>query len=107
MGPSCGIPKEVARLELNRASLRVAKRKPILPGRARKTDMSDKTFSRRLVDGITMFVVTALSLLLLVYVGFGEGHRSFEQFHIDKVTAQGRIVQNTIESYLRAGLPLD
>jgi MFS family permease len=69
--------------------------------------MSDKTFSRRLIDGITMFVVTALSLLLLVYVGFGEGHRSFEQFHIDKVTAQGRIVQNTIESYLRAGLPLN
>src|ERR1700750_1731938 len=74
-----------------------------LPGRMSKTDMSDKTFSRRVVDGITMFVVTALSLLLLVYVGFGEGHRSFEQFHIDKVTAQGRIVQNTIESYLRAG----
>ena len=53
-----------------------------------------------------MFVVTCLSLLLLVYVGFGEGKRTYEEFQIEKVTAQGRNVQNSIETYLRAGLPL-
>jgi predicted MFS family arabinose efflux permease len=64
------------------------------------------SFSRRLIDGGTMFVVTALSLLLLVYVGYGEGKRTYEQFHVDKLIAQGKIVQNSMENYLRAGLPL-
>src|SRR3984893_164394 len=61
---------------------------------------------RRMVDGVTMFVVTALSLLLLVYVGYGEGKRTYEQFHVAKLIAQGKIVQNSMENYLRAGLPL-
>lgn len=69
--------------------------------------MSEHSFSRRLIDGVTMFVVTGLSLLLLVYVGFGEGKRIYEQFHIEKLTAHGRIVQNVMENYLRAGLPLN
>src|SRR4051794_3605131 len=69
--------------------------------------MSEHSFSRRFIDGITMFVVTGLSLLLLVYVGFGEGKRIYEQFHIEKLTAHGRIVQNVMENYLRAGLPLN
>ena len=63
-------------------------------------------FGRRLADGITMFVVTGLSLLLLVYVGFGEGKRIYEQFQIEKFIAHNRIVQNAMENYLRAGLPL-
>lgn len=69
--------------------------------------MPKHSFSRRLIDGVTMFVVTGLSLLLLVYVGFGEGKRIYEQFHIEKLTAHGRIVQNVMENYLRAGLPLN
>ena len=69
--------------------------------------MPEHSFSRRLIDGVTMFVVTGLSLLLLVYVGFGEGKRIYEQFHIEKLTAHGRIVQNVMENYLRAGLPLN
>src|SRR5262245_16105047 len=64
------------------------------------------TFGRRLTDGVTMLVVTGLSLLLLVYVGFGEGKRIYEQFQIEKLTAHNRIVQNAMENYLRAGLPL-
>jgi MFS family permease len=69
--------------------------------------MPKHSFSRRLVDGVTMFIVTGLSLLLLVYVGFGEGKRIYEQFHIEKLTGHGRIVQNIMENYLRAGLPLN
>jgi predicted MFS family arabinose efflux permease len=68
--------------------------------------MNQATFGRRLVDGVTMFVVTGLSLLLLVYVGFGEGKRIYDQFQAEKLIAHGRIVQNAMENYLRAGLPL-
>jgi len=62
--------------------------------------------NRRLVDGITMFIVTGLSLLLLVYVGIGEGKRTYEQLEIEKLTSQGRHIQTSIENNLRAGLPL-
>src|SRR3954468_11297968 len=62
---------------------------------------------QRLTDGLTMFVVTLFSLLLLVYVGFGEASRTLSQFHIENITAQGRIVQGAMEAYLRAGLPLE
>ena len=53
-----------------------------------------------------MFVVTGLSLLLLVYVGMGEGKRIYEQFQIEKLVAHNRIIQTAMENYLRAGLPL-
>ena len=53
-----------------------------------------------------MFIVTALSLFLLIYVGYGEARRTYEKFHLEKLTAQGRVVQNAMEGYLRAGLPL-
>src|SRR5262245_60898719 len=61
---------------------------------------------RRISDGVTMFIVTALSLLLLAYVGAGEGRRTYENLEIDKLTSQGKSLQNVIENNLRAGLPL-
>ncbi len=68
--------------------------------------MPKKGLSPRIVDGITMFVVTSLSLFVLIYVAYSEGKRGFEQIHIEKITAQGRVVQNSIEKYLREDLPL-
>jgi predicted MFS family arabinose efflux permease len=68
--------------------------------------LSGGGLQRRVIDGLTMFVVTALSLLLLVYVGYGEGRRTYERFHVEKLTAQGAIVENAINGFLRAGLPL-
>ena len=65
-----------------------------------------KVGGRRIIDGITMFVVTGLSLLLLVYVGFGEGKRTYNQLEIEKLTSEGRRLQTSIENGLRAGLPL-
>jgi predicted MFS family arabinose efflux permease len=63
--------------------------------------------TRRFVDSLTMFVVCGLSLLLLVYVAYGEAQRHFLQFHLEKLQAQGRVVQSAVESYLRpGGLPL-
>jgi MFS family permease len=61
---------------------------------------------RRISDCITMFIVTALSLLLLVYIGAGEGRRTYEQLEIEKLISQGRTLQNSLETKLRAGLPL-
>ncbi len=58
-------------------------------------------------NGITMAVVTALSLLLLIYVGFGEATRTFTHFQTEKLAAQGRLLQTTIEQFLRPGLPLE
>ena len=64
------------------------------------------TLKRRLIDAVTMFLVSGLSLVLLIYVGFSEAQRTFQQFQVEKLEAQGIIVQNAIESFVRAGLPL-
>jgi len=68
--------------------------------------MSKLLFDRRLIDAFTMFVVTVLSLSLLLYVGYGEGKRTYEQIQLEKLTAQGSLVQSSIEKFLRDGLPL-
>ncbi len=67
---------------------------------------SNSKLKRICVDAVTMFLVSGLSLLLLMYVGFGEAQRTFQRFHIEKLTAQARVVQSALESYLRPGLPL-
>jgi len=61
---------------------------------------------RRISDCVTMFIVTVLSLLLLVYVGAGEGKRTYEHLESEKLVSQGRTLQTAIENNLRAGLPL-
>lgn len=60
---------------------------------------------QRLTNMAARVLVLALSLLLLVYVGFVEAYRNYPQFVIDKVAAQGEIVQNSMERFLLAGLP--
>lgn len=50
--------------------------------------------------------MAASSLLLLIYIGHGEAKRNYLKFVIDGVIPQGRIVQSSMESYLRPGLPL-
>jgi len=62
---------------------------------------------RRFTDGVTMFIVTGLSLFLLLYVGMGEGSRTYQQLEIEKLSSQGRRLQTSIENHLRAGLPLE
>ena len=60
----------------------------------------------RISDALTMFIVSGLSLLLLMYVAFGEGQRTYQQFHLEKLVAQGRVIQSAINNFLRPGLPL-
>src|SRR6187399_929254 len=67
---------------------------------------SNNNLGRRIIDAVSMFIVTALSLLLLLYVGYGEGRRTYEQIELEKLTAQGYLIQNTIEKFLRDDLPL-
>jgi len=62
---------------------------------------------RRFTDGVTMFIVAGLSLFLLLYVGMGEGSRTYQQLEIEKLSSQGRRLQTSIENHLRAGLPLE
>src|SRR5689334_5794274 len=61
---------------------------------------------RWLFEGAMMFAVAAASLSLLLYIGYGDGKRTYEQTHIEKLTSQGRYLQNTLEKFVRDGLPL-
>lgn len=65
-----------------------------------------ETLGRRLGYGLTMLLVSGFSLMLLLYVGYGEARRTYQNFHLEKLAAQGRLVQSAMESYLRDGLPL-
>lgn len=62
--------------------------------------------ARRLVDAAVMLAVTALSLGLLLYVALGEARKTYPAFQIEKMQAQGALVQTSIEAFLRAGLPI-
>jgi predicted MFS family arabinose efflux permease len=64
------------------------------------------SFSKRLVDAFAMFIVAALSAVLLIYVAFGEAKRTYEQFQIEKLVAQGQVVQSVVETFVRPGLPV-
>lgn len=67
---------------------------------------SQYSLKHHFFDFLTMLIVSGLSLFLLIYVGFGEAKRTYEQLHYEKLLAQGQIVQNAMEKVLRPGLPL-
>lgn len=64
------------------------------------------TFGRRLVDAAAMLVVAGMSLLILLYVAFGETRRNYERFQIEKLVSQGQVAQSVMETFLRPGLPM-
>lgn len=72
----------------------------------RQQNMTGENVGNRLIDGFTMFIVTAASLMLLLYVGYADSHRTYEQIHIEKITTNGQLVRNSIEKFLREGFPL-
>jgi hypothetical protein len=59
-----------------------------------------------IIDSLAMLFVTALSVFVLLYVAFGAARQSYQQFLIEKLIAQGQIVQSAMEAYLRPGLPI-
>ncbi len=42
-----------------------------------------------------MAFVSGISMLMLIYVGYGEAHRNYQQFLIEKLAAQGKISAET------------
>ena len=72
--------------------------------------MSQQTFttwqnSLRLF--LMIFSICCGSLLLLVYVGYGEVQRTYPKFVVGKLVAQAEIIRAPLESHLRAGLPIE
>lgn len=61
---------------------------------------------KRAADATTMFVVMFVSLLLLIYVAYGEAKLTYERFQGDKLSGQVHVVQNAMQTPLRSGLPL-
>lgn len=47
-----------------------------------------------------------MTLLLLIYIGYGEARRTYSRFQMGKLQTQGEIMQIAISAYLQAGLPL-
>ena len=64
---------------------------------------STYTIRRAVFNGVGMAIVCGLSLFLLIYVGNGEARRNYQQFQLEKLTAQGQIIQNTMDTFLRGG----
>ncbi|HUN45228.1 MAG TPA: MFS transporter [Stellaceae bacterium] len=79
---------------------------PAPGGEAGVARRQGRPLGRRIRDALTMFLVTGLSLVLLVYVGYGEGKRTYGEFQIEKIAAQAGIVRNSMEAFLRQGLPM-
>ncbi len=67
---------------------------------------STRKFIGILLTAVTMTFVAGLSLLLLLYVGHGEATRTYQQFQVEKLIAQGRIIQNSMDTFLRGGYPV-
>lgn len=64
-------------------------------------------FFGRIFRLLPINIVLMVSLLVLAYVGFGEGSRTYPVFVLDKLAAQGQSIKNSIDTYLQAGLPLN
>lgn len=65
-----------------------------------------KSLVERILDAVTMTIVSALCLGLLLFVAHGTILRTYEKLMIEKLFAQGQLVQSSIESVARQGLPL-
>ena len=67
---------------------------------------SNQTFRNRLVNVIRLAAVLTLSLVLLIFIGLGEARRTYPRFAIEKLAAQGELVQTAMKGFLLADLPL-
>ncbi len=69
-------------------------------------DKERRNVRHHVVDFVTMLVVCGLSLAILVYVAEGKAQKTYEQFYRDAAIAQGQMIKNAVESFLRLDLPL-
>ncbi len=68
--------------------------------------ISKYPLGRRVSDAATMFVVLLVSLLLLVYVAYGEAKLTYERFQGDKLSGQVHVLQKAMQAPLLSGLEL-
>lgn len=61
---------------------------------------------RFLKVNIPITVVLFLTLLLLVFVGFGEAKRTYLKFQMEKMFTQAEIIHNSMEAFLQTSIPL-
>lgn len=63
--------------------------------------------SNRVVSILRLSLVLAFSLLLLIFIGLGEARRTYPRFELEKIAAQGELIQTAMEPFLLADLPLE
>lgn len=68
-------------------------------------NIHDLPLGKRLFDAFVMLAVASISTVLLIYVALGEARRNYERFQIEKLIAQGQVVQTALETFVRPGLP--
>ena len=62
--------------------------------------------SNRLANVAKLTLVLGLALVLLLVIGQGEARRTYPQFEIEKLAAQGELGQNAMRTLLMADIPL-
>jgi len=67
----------------------------------------ENNLSNRVVNIIRLSFVLAFSLLLLIFIGVGEARRTYPRFELEKLAAQGELIQTAMEPFLLADLPLE
>lgn len=68
--------------------------------------MNPSSLPARLIRLSPIALVLAVSLLVVAYVGFGESHRTYPVFVLEKVAAESQQIKATLDAYVQAGLPL-
>ena len=61
---------------------------------------------RRALIVLPLFIVTAASLLLLVFTGYGEAGRVYAQLRLARIAALGQVLQQAMETFAQTGLPI-
>lgn len=62
---------------------------------------------KRLINVFRLALVLSISLGLLIFIGLGEARRTYPLFAVEKLAAQGELVQTAMRSFLLADLPLN
>ncbi len=66
-----------------------------------------RTVGSRIRTALQMSLVLALALLLMAYIGYGEGSRTYPSLEMDKLASQGEIIKDALRPLLLAGIPLE
>jgi MFS family permease len=52
-------------------------------------------------------LLLGLALLLVLYIGYGKAQHTYPDLRLDSLAAIGEVAQNSLQTFLAAGLPLD